>query len=51
VYLMAGAIYMLAEVDALEREGNRHQYKQEHSHPATEPAPTGPAPSLRPRRR
>ena len=48
VYLMAGAIYLLAEVDTLEREGAKLRLNQENAHQAQETGVTTPA---RPRMR
>lgn len=49
VYLMAGALYMLAEVDTLEREGAKLRLNQENAHQAQETGVTAPVTPARPR--
>ena len=51
VYLMAGALYVLAEVDALEREGAKLRPNQENAQQAQETVVTAPVTPARPRMR
>ena len=51
VYLMAGAIYLLAEVDTLEREGAKLRLNQGNAHQAQETVVITPLPPARPRMR
>ncbi|MBN6741101.1 hypothetical protein JKG47_11270 [Acidithiobacillus sp. MC6.1] len=51
VYLMAGALYMLAEVDALGREGAKVRLNHENAHQAQETRGTAPVAPAHPRPR